>query len=122
MRKLSEEQIRYVEGNKHIIKFEGFRIFVEDGYEKVDYNNQNILPLIDTYYHEEMEWIKPVIGLIKKKGFKANLIGHHCTITADASTGLRFRSPLYIDRNSEVESLWRPVVEFCIWYNERQPE
>ena len=122
MRKLSEEQIRYVEGNKHIIRFEGHRLFVEDGYEKVEYNNQSIKALIDTYYHEEMDWIKPVISLIKKKGFKTTLFGNRCRITADASAGIIFRSPEYFDRNSEVESIWRPVVEFCKWFNDKKLE
>jgi hypothetical protein len=115
MKELTPEEQRYVEASKHIIKFEGFEIFEENGYEQVLYSDDNVRCLVDTYYHDELSWLKPIIKLIKKKGFKATLVGRYCNITADDQ--LIFKSPQ--NPNSDIESVWIPIVEFCKWYNNK---
>lgn len=114
MRNLTTEEQRIVEAARHIVKFEGYEVYEISGYECVKYSSNNERCLIDTGYHEDIVgWLKPVLSRIRKKGFKATLIGRHCTITAE---GIVFKSPL--KPNSDAESVWIPIVEFCKWYNE----
>ncbi len=114
MRNLTTEEQRIAAAAKEIAIFEGFEVFEANGYEQVEYSDNNTRCLIDTGYHEEIRWLKPIIRLIKKKGFKATLIGRYCTITGMVD-GSKFKSP---DKpNSDVESVWIPITEFCKWYN-----
>lgn len=119
MKDLTAEEQRIADAALQIAVFEGYKVYYGHGYGNVIYSDDNDRCLIDTGYHDELRWLKPVIRLIKKKGYKCTLIGRYCTITG-LPDGLKFKSP---DKpNNEVESVWLPVLEFCTWYNQQDPE
>lgn len=120
MKQLTEDEKKYVEGNKHIIRFEGFKIFESNGYENVIYDEDNVRCLVDTWYHKKenhSQWLKPVFKLIRSRGFKikCNVDKGQCTISNDF---VKFRSPS-IEYIEDYKRIWICVIEFCRWYNAR---
>ena len=104
-----------LEGNKLIAEFMGF---ISNGnmYQCCFGNVNKYSNLVSMSFHKSYEWIMPVVEKIESLNYTSEIYTLSCnTTTAFYSGGVVvYKTKL---QNSKIESIYRAVVGFILWYN-----
>lgn len=116
-----------IEGNKIIVKFDGFKFYNDDpitypiGYYIGEFKGERIIKQEDEFeYHSFWDWLMPIVEKIESMNELVSIEQKSCIIINDKDPDLHnwFMNP--IETKTKIEAVWFAVIDFIQWYNQNK--